>query len=413
MRSAATSSTTAAYSLPDHAELFDFLRATHGNKTRVGAIQERLRLLDRVDTTPTEQKELDKLRKAIDALRNWLRRPQHRSLVDRARSRRPWLLAAAMVVFGGVVLAEYVSDLFLSLAAFGAGFALAVLLVGEGRGIGSRRSDAQATFEELDLEGPGVWDVPKVQSSLLNLESDAAELAANIQRARDRSVERQSLKAELSGLREQQAELDSRRQALKTTLGLVDLPADAELVDFARTLDGLRLASAKHEAVRGKLKHLESTHTDQLSTLAAILESHGEPRPENAAAAKARLNALGNRNSQFEQGAADERRAQRQLAQNAEDRETTNNAVRRLYADAGLDEGDIHGLASLLQALPAYRKLTGEVAALESQNELDRSALEEANEVSLVESDAESLERLKAQLDHAAAQSRCVEREGC
>ena len=395
----------AALSLPDHAELFEFLRATHGNTTRIGAIQERLRLLERVDSTAVEQKELDKLRKAIDALRTWLRRPQHRSLVDRARSRRLWLLAAAMMLFVGVVLAEFVAGFFLSLTAFGAGFALAVLLVGESRGIGNRRSDAQATFDELDLEGPGTWDVPNVQSILLSLESDASELAANMQRARDRSVERQSLEAELAGLREQRAEFDSRRQALKTTLGLADLPADAELVDFARALDGLRLACGKHEAAKGTLQHLESTHTHKLSTLAATLEDHGEPRPDDAAGVKTRLNALGNRNSQFEQAIADKRRAQRQLVQNHADREKAQNALGRIYADAGLDEGGVHGLASLLETLHAYRELTGKVAALESQNELDLHALEEANETTLAESDAESLERLKAQLDHAAAQT--------
>ena len=401
----------AGLTLPDHAQLFEFLRAAREHENRISAIENRVRLLAQIDPAGADSEQLARLHKAIEALRTWLRRPQDQSLVDRVRSRRPWLLVAAMMLFAGAGLAAYVASFFLLLSGFGAGLALAVLLVGTGSRPGGRRSDAQEMFEEMGLEGPANWDVAVVNARLQSLESSASELAASMQRARDRNVERQDLEAQLAGLRDKQPELDLRRQELQTTLGLEELPGDAELVDFARALDGLRLACGRYEAVTGTLQHLESAHTARLTNLADYIEHHGQPRPADAAVAKARLNALETRNAQLQQALADQRHATSQLQRNAADQAETQAMINRIYADAGLDEGDVHGLGSLLDALPQYRNLTKKHDALESQNELDRSALNEAGESALSETDAEPLERLKAQLEKVAAQADSLQKD--
>ena len=107
-----------------------------------------------------------------------------------------------------------------------------------------------------------------------------AELQASLQRARDRDVERETLKNELEGLSEQESALATRREELKDRLGLDALPPDAELVDFARALDQLRSARGGHEAATGKVKKLETSHAALLAELADILKRNGEPQPE-------------------------------------------------------------------------------------------------------------------------------------
>lgn len=394
----------AALTLHDHAELFEFLRATHGNEIRVGSIRERLRLLERIDPAGADQEDLDKLRSGIEALRAWLREPQRGSLADRYRARRLWLLAAATMLFGGVLLAEHVAASLVLLAAFGAGIAFAALLVGQGRDPGGRRSSARTRFAELNVEGPATWDDDGVRSRLLRLESRASELAANIQLARDHDLERQRLDTELDDLRAKQPELDSRRRELATRLGLEELPADAELVDFARALDGLRLACGRYEAVTGKLGQLGSRHVDRVKELADFLEHRGEPRPADAAAAKAGLNSLARRNARLKQALADEQHAQRQLEQCVADREMTQDAINRIHTNAGLDDDDNRGLVSLLDALPRYHELTRQVTELENQNKPDLSALEQAGESGLAEMDAQGLELVRTELTRVAAQ---------
>ena len=395
----------AALTLPNHAELFELLRDGHSHESRIAAIEERLRLLDRVDPSGTDHQDTDKLRNAIEALRSWLRAPQPRSFAVRIRSRWPWLLAAIAMLLAGTGLAGFVAGSLALLAVFGAGIALAALLVGDGGGLDGRRLVARAAFEEMGLEDPATWEVPAVQSRLRSLESGASELEASVVRARDRDVERKSLEAELDGLRKREPPLDARRKELRAILGLEELPSDADLVDFARALDQLRLACGEYEAVTGKVQHLEFSQDDQLTKVAEILEHHGEPRPAGAAAVKARLNNLANRNSRLEQALADERRTKAQLEENAADCETALGAINRIYADAGLDDGDVYGLTLLLETLPQYHQLTKQKSDLESKIELDCAELEKARESELLERDGRSLDKLKAELEDAASQA--------
>ncbi len=399
----------ARLTLPDHADLFGFLRAGHEHQSRVRSIETQLKLLS--GTGPAEEdQDADRLRNGIDALRVWLRSPQQQSLGSRARSRRPWLLAGAVMLFVGVLLAERVAGFLLLLAGAGAGIGLAALFMGAGGDRRGRRSDARARFEELGLDGPANWDISSVQSSLQRLESRATALAASMQGARDR----QRLISKLDGLREEQEKLDLCRRRLRSTLGLDSLPADAELVDFARALDGLRLACGRYDAATGKLGRLARSRAERLTKLADVLERHGEPQAADAAdaaAVKARLNMLQSRNLELKQAIADEQRARHDLKENAADRETKQGRIDEIYAGAKLDAGDRHGLARLLEALPQYGELSKEIARLESQNDLDRNGLDAAGESDLVKTDAGALEQLRAELKNLAAEADSLNEE--
>ncbi len=405
---------SAELNLGDHKELFEFLRASQSIDTEVGVVRERLRLLARLDAPEDApeygEQDLDKFRHLADSMRNWLRAPQPQSFTVRLRSRWPWFLSAfALLLAGG--LAFLIDPLLASIAAAGAGIGLAAMFVGNERGSDHWKQPTQTGFKELGLAEPTHWDVPTVTSALRSLESRMSDLEASRKQARDRDVERASLQNQLESLAEQEQGIESRRQGLQSALGLEALPPDAELVDFVRALDQLRLARADHEHKTGKVQRLQLSHTERLAELADILERYGEPPPERAAFAKARINNLAKRNTLIVQGLEAERSSRKLMDQYAADRKATLLSTSRIYAKSGLDDGDSAGLEMLLQALPDFRELTRQRERLESQIELDRNELEKTGEPGLTEKDSQSLEKLEAELTAAELEENRLRRE--
>jgi hypothetical protein len=379
-----------------HGQLFEFLRAAEQHRTRVNILEERLRLLAHIDRPDDSQRVLERIRSATEALRSWLRAPEPESRSGRMRSRRYWLISAVSMVAAGAGLTAFVDPMFAMLAAAGLGIAIPVFLLRNSRGSGERDA-ARDAFEKLSADEPDAWDVPSIEARLRNLESEVARLEAQVQRARDRAVERQSVENELEGLSEAQTALDARRQKLKADLDL-DIVPDAELVDYARALDQFRAARGKTQSAAGKVEQLEARHAALLSDLTGVLESHGEPRPEDTATAITFLNKLADRNARFTQAISDEQRAAGQLEVVASDLDAALGSIKQIYTDAALNEGDLHGLSALLNSLPHYLDRKGAAARLEGQIDLDRTELAKAGEAELTECDRPLLERLRGDL---------------
>ena len=387
-----------ALTLPQHGELFEFLRSSQAHVARFSAVQERLRLLGRVEEPADGRRDIETLRGAADALRSWLRMSEPDSPAIRVRARWPWLVAALVVLSASVGLAVLVDPSLIQLATAGVAIALGVLALGNRRTSRAGRNAARAAFEELGLEEPEYWDMPTVRSRLRTLEDETGDLLASLQRARDREVERQALESEMEGLSEQRRILDARRQELKDRLGLDALPPDAELVDFARALDQLRISRGDDVAAASKVLGLRKRHAALLAELAGVLEQYGEARPTSAATARARLNNLADRNSRLARATSDERAARRQLQDNSAAREGVLGSIRKIYSEAGLTEGDLSGLIALLGSLQRYRELNSERTSLEGQIGLDCTELEKAGEPELAECDSLSLVPLKESL---------------
>ena len=402
---------TAGLSLPEHGRLFEFLRASQAHGTRVNAIREKLRLLGGTDTIEEDERELERFRAAADALRSWLRLPEPESPGARLRRRLPWLLVAFVLLSAGVVLALAVDPSLVVIAALGAGIGLAALFVKNDPSAGPLRRIAQAKFENLGHEAPSHWDVHSVESALRSLEQDAAKLEASLQRERDCGVERKSLENELIGLAERRGALEAQRQELLAALGLEAPQPDAELVDMARALDELRLARGEYEAASGSVRRLEKSHGAHLEQLADALENYGEPRPDSTAAARARLNHLADRNLQLEKALTAEQTAGRQLEQTSADQNEKRAAISKLFAQANLSDGDLHGLRTLLDDLPRYRALETQRNDLDSKNDLDRGELAKAGEVGLSEIDVPFLKELESKFEHARLQAGGLRRE--
>ena len=309
------------------------------------------------------------------------------------------------MVLTGAGLA-YLYDLsFFFVSGLGLGIAFAALFLGNSGSRSGPRAAAEARYKELGLEEPVRWNVSSVGSVLHSLETKTTSLDALLTRARDRDVERRSLTNQLVGLKEQGSTLEARRLELQSTLGLKNLPPDAELVDFARALDELRRIRAECEATTSKVQDLEKNYTTYIGKLADILTLHKESRPANVAEAKARLNHLVKRNAQLKQALESEKRAREDLERNAEDRKEILDSVRRIYAKAGLQEDDARGLVAMVERLPKYQELKQKCAELKSQTERDRTKLEEAGESALCAQDGKTLEELREELNKAKARS--------
>jgi energy-coupling factor transporter ATP-binding protein EcfA2 len=388
--------------LSDHGQLFELLRAVEAHKARANAINERLRLLAHVDLPEDTQRDLEISRSAADALRFWLRAPEPETLSEKLRTRRPWILFALVLAIVGVGSAVFVDPMFALLAAVGLGVAVPVFFLRNLSASSGARASAQDAFAKLEIEEPDAWDLPSVELRLRRLEGEISTLDSRMQRARDRDVERQTLENELAGLAEEEAVLGARRQKLTDSLKLDAIPPDAELIDFARSLDQLRSARIKDESAAGKVDHLETRHGSLLFDLATVLGRHGEPQPDDAKTAGAYLNSLADRDARLLQAISDEQRTTDQLEQVSTDRGTALNSIKKIYADLSLVEGDLPGLTTLLSSLPHYLELKSAAVRLEAQIALDRDALTKAGESSLAECDGPTLERLQGELSQVA-----------
>ena len=189
----------AALTLPDHAELFELLRMIQEHASRVQSLKERIRLLDSLKK-PSEknpQEALDNLRSAAEALRAWLRaRPvPEAGSVD--GNRRSWLQSGLVLLAVGAGLAWFIDPWLALLAGLGAGIALAAEFMGKPTASDGKEasSDGQAearnSFESTGLASPEAWEIDPVTLRLREMEREMAELAASMQRARDRDVERE------------------------------------------------------------------------------------------------------------------------------------------------------------------------------------------------------------------------------
>ena len=391
--------------LSKHGQLFEFLRASEAHKGRAGSIEERLRLLERVERHGDGQRDLEKLRGATGSLRYWLREPGPETLPDRSRMRRPWILSALALAVAGAGLAVFVDPWFALLVATAAGIALPVLVLGNRNASSGERTARQAAFRKFGVEEPDAWDIPSVESRLHSLETETASIEAASYRARDRDVERQNLENELAGMSEERTSLEARRQELTDSLKL-DVPMfDAELVDLARALDQLRSARGKDESAAGKVDRLNQRHAKLLTDLADILDRHGEARPTNAATAMARLNKLAGRNTRLVQAISDEQQAAGQHEEVSGDREAALRSSSQIYSEAALDDGDLHGLTELVETLAHYRDLKNKKTSLNGQIGLDRAELAKNGEADLGNSDEPSLERLRGELAAEAAKA--------
>ena len=403
----------AVFTLDDDARLFGFLREAEDNRGREAAVRARLALLEGIDEKARAElgtSRPEDLSSAVDTLRRWIRAPEPGDDRAGAGSLRRWLLIAGSLFLGLAVLAAFLAPFLtpswaglLLLAGAGAGLLAAHFLTRPDAPDTTARADAEEAFLRLGLEPPESWDVPAVEARLRTLETDVADAEARARMTAYRAADRQHLISDLDTVTGKAAALDERREELFAPLGLAGMPHDAELVDTAHALDQLRVARNAQARATGQMEELEETFSKRLAELAGILGEHGEPEPGDAARAKAYVGRLNDRNTELATAIAGKSQAAAERARVASDSEKARKSLQGIYAHASfeegdLEEGDLPGLRELIGQLDAFRELRKRVDDLESRNEEDRDALDEAGESELADLDDSGLRRLRDQI---------------
>ena len=393
---------SAVFTLDDDVRLFRFLREAEENRGREAAIRARLALLDDVDKrerTKAATSRPEDLGSAIGTLRRWLRAPEPGDDRAGARGLRRWLLIFGSLLVGLGVPAVFIRpEAGLFLAGAGVGLLAALFLTRSDAPDTTARADAEEAFLRLGLEPPESWDVPAVEARLRTLETDVADAEARAKMTAYRAADRQHLISDLDAVTGKTAALDARREELFAPLGLAGMPDDAELVDTARALDQLRVARNGQARAAGQMEELEETFSKRLAELAGILGEHGESEPRDAARAKAYVGRLNDRNTKLATAIAGKSQAAAERARVASDSEKARASLRGIYARASVEEGDLPGLRGLIGQLDAFRGLRKGIADLESRNEEDLDALDEAGESELADLDDSGPRRLREEI---------------
>ena len=393
---------SAVFTLDDDARLFGFLREAEENRGREEAVRARLALLDDVEKreqTRAATSRPEDLGSAVGTLRRWLRAPEPADDRAGAGRLRRWLLVVAGLLLAAGGFAAFIDPAAaLLLAGAAAGLLAGLVLTRPRAREGSARADAEEAFLRLGLDPPESWDVPAVEARLRTLETDVADAEARARMTAYRAADRQHLISDLDAVTGKAAALAKRREELFAPLGLAGIPHDAELVDTAHALDQLRVARNARARAAGKVEELEETCWKRLAELAGILGDHGEPEPRDAARAKAYVGRLNDRNTELATAIAGRSQAAAERARVASDSEKARASLRGIYARASVEEGDLAGLRELIGRLDAFRELRKGVDDLESRNEEDRDALDEAGESELADLDDSGLRRLREQI---------------
>ena len=399
----------AELALPQASRLFAFLRKAEQNRSGIAALEQRIQLLSGLAVNPRPAHEVDLQREGASALSAWLRAPD--PTADHLRptlwpSRRWLLLVAASMGLVGAFLGAQVDVGFYTLSAVAVGLAVAGLLtrLREAATDGTARRQAERDFP-AGLESPSAWSVAEVRERLNELQNVVARADAAEQRSRDRDVDRAALMVELTDAKTKAAELEGTRRELARALGLVSIPADAELVDLARAVDELRLARLEDAAAEARLRELDRQFTDCCESLPSELTVLGRGRPQDAASARSASETLEERDRNLRVAENEIRELSEQIDALRKEAETLARRAAELYSQLDLEVGERSSLVQLLERREPYRELCSKRAELLTKVTVAEEALARAGEADLREWERVTLESEREALEALASQA--------
>ncbi|TDJ74325.1 MAG: hypothetical protein E2O39_05020 [Planctomycetota bacterium] len=392
------------FDLGESADLFAFLRDAQAAETELGALDERLQLLDPSSFSEEAAQQLEQLRRGVDQLRAWLRSPPVGAAPEHETPGPARLLEklAAALLAVGLGLGFAVERTFFAVAGVGLGLFIAVRLMRARRGPETptvdARGHARSEFPQ-GLEPPTEWTNEAVTARSRELDEEFADLLVTTERERDRNRDRESLQNRREILVADMAQLEDRRAQLVQALHLEAIRPDVELVDTAVALNQLRAAREREARAAAGVQSLEKQCAALIAELAEVLTCHGEAAPVDASSARAGVESLERRNRTLRDTRKGQALLERHLEQCDADLERIEKAANAIYKLAELEVGDRGGLSSLLSNLDRYRELRPKRDAL--SNEIDRTEkhLDEAGQAALGELDSDSLQERLREID--------------
>ena len=387
--------------LPRAAELFAHLNKAQTVSSNMKALEQRIALLVERTFPDSDRRRAELLRRGVESLQSWLRGPDQEAPGGRAR--KPLAAVAALLMGAGGLSAALGYPLGWFAVALGLGLAIALVLLRKSSTVSVARDTARKDFP-AGLATPTNWTVPSVTERLREFESELARLEAAEQRARDRQVEAASLGTQLDGVSQDNQALEKRRVELAQQLGLETIPPDAELIDSVRAVDELRKARSAESEWAERVASLQSRHGKALEELAQELEAQGAEEPMDGTSARAAVETLRDWDERLRSAGQNQAIAERDLKRLAEEITDLEGRVATVFAEAGVEDGDLPTLVHRLDSLERYRKLRTERDGLRGNIALSERRLREAGQEALVSLEAEALAEKRAALQAEADQ---------
>ena len=387
----------------DHSQLFGFLRVSDKLRNERSAVEEQKRVLVSFEQNEEPPTDREVLREAIDCLRLWLRTPGSSMIEEKSIGTRITISIAitlGIIAIGVMVFLEpYLATILIVVC----GLLFSVDFWRKNLRKGDERNNAKLKFQNLQIENLESWSVDSVDARLRELEKEFTEVDTRMHRSFVRGTEIRTLEIKLDEIAEREARHYDDRNEIMESLQLTSFE-DAELVDLVRTLDEIRKASIELDAFVERVNQRQEQYLGSLDNLKEFLELYGEPSPNDATAAKARVDSLTSRSSQLEQAIRDENQARLQLEQVSADRQSTVDSINRIFERAALEVGDFRGLEQMLKQRPRYLELVTESSQINRDIDRATKELEENGQSdTLINCDKSQLEELKQNLTESAS----------
>jgi uncharacterized protein YhaN len=281
-----------------------------------------------------------------------------------------WAVAALLAVMG-VALAAVVHPLWLLLL-LPAGLVAVGAAVLDRPPKYDRRAELQEQYQRLSLPVPEYWDHETVGKLLSALEAD---LARARQADRD-SDERKRIQAGLTQIAPQIEALESERAEYIERLGAAPDSSPLALVVLAERLYRYQEALAEAESCRQEADYLGGQRRELLERINSYLSEYGAGPADDYPSAAQQVSAVATRAEQYRQATAHAASAQHQVEYAQSRCEELRERRRQVYEQAELEDGDLAGLTTRIEALDAYRKDTERLRLLEADKERLQTQLE-------------------------------------
>jgi DNA repair protein SbcC/Rad50 len=351
--------------LADVETLLNFLKESEELDRSVGALEERIRLLEEPeDETPTIP--LAPLEEGRRQLLRWLRSPTTNDASDISTGRSHYIVGAIAIAVG--VVGAFIEPLLVSIAAFGLGV-LALGLFGKKSSSSNvdLRKLAREDYEKIQkthadhLGNPESWDEDGVEGCLNVVDAGISETKGRISRLEARGYD---LRGEKSKLQNHKPDIETRDQdRLKLFGGLgLDLAlANTDLVVIARYAFSLNEANAAFAIAEGHLSEAEADYGMLIGAVNGVLADFDVGPSTTHQEAASRVTALKQRNADFSTANMAKTRERENVTRIAAELNTLGQRLAQVYQDAGLADGDDVALKIRMDVLPNYQQISDQI----------------------------------------------------
>lgn len=402
----------------DEATLADLDPASWGEVSAFVRDAEQLRS-DRAEYESTQQwlreretpdRDRSTLREGRTALENWLKTQDGTSTEPNSAPltgshSAPLLigtLSALLLGVAGVTLGYLVHPALYLFAAAGLGLGAYGYVARE---TGTDETDQgtahRVTYEDLDLEPPDSWEPEAVRRRLTEVYDD---LAAH---ELDRLVEerRQALEADLADLESRADDLRERRAELRERFGIDVDVSDLELLVFAKGVLRWQEHNDRVVGLERTIEEIDARIDETRTDLDEALGPFGYDSVDDAVDAEAHITDLESRGTRHAEARRDLESAETQIETATERIEALEAEREAIFAEVGLDSGELDRLRELCEQSDAYEDAAEAVhdAKIIFEREAERLEAYPEFEPDMTTRSVPDLEREKRRAEETAA----------